>query len=146
MPRPAPLPPRPPSPPNSDEVVLRLKSPATEQEALDTAVRVLETQLAQVEQQAANVQVTTLSDAELDQIRRKLEEMIALVQGQARAVENLQQGSAAPLARQMAELTRQREALLRQEKEVQRQLEQTARQIEQMKIKLQAAQEAAKKR
>jgi beta-lactamase regulating signal transducer with metallopeptidase domain len=146
MPRPAPLPPRPPSPPNSDEVVLRLKSPATEQEALDTAVRVLETQLAQVEQQAANVQVTTLSDAELDQIRRKLEEMMALLQGQASAGQNLQQRSADQLARQMAELNRQREALLRQEQEVQRQLAQTAQRIERMKMELQTAQEAAKKR
>ena len=145
MPPAAPLPPQPPSPPSGDEVVLRLKVPATEQEAIDTAVRVLETQLAQIEQQAANVQVT-IGDAELQQIRRKLEEMMALMQGQTRAGQNLQQRSAEQLARQMAELNRQREALLRQEREVQRQLAQMAQQIERMKIDLQAAQEAAKKR
>jgi hypothetical protein len=126
-------------------VVLRLKVPASEQEAIDTAMRVLETQLAQVEQQAANVQLTTLSDAELQQVRRKLEEMMALVQGQAKAGQNLQQRSAEQLARQMADLNRQREALLRQEREVQRQLARMGQQIERMKIDLQAAQEAAKR-
>jgi vacuolar-type H+-ATPase subunit I/STV1 len=127
-------------------VVLRLKSPATEQEAVDTALRVLETQLAQVEQQAANVQVTTLSDAEMQQIRRKLEEMMTLVQGQAKAAENLQQGSAALLARQMDELNRKRDALVRQQRELERQIVQTNQALERMKADLRSAQEGAKKR
>jgi beta-lactamase regulating signal transducer with metallopeptidase domain len=142
----APLPPLPPPPPSGDEVVLRLRVPASQQEAMDTALRVLETQLAQIEQRAANVQATTLSGAELDQIRRKLEEMMTAIRAQARAGETLQQRSADQLAQQMAEVNRQREALLRQQREVERQLAQMTETIERMKVELQAAQEAAKKR
>ena len=41
------------SPPRSDEVVLRLKSPATESEAVENALRVLQTQLRQIDEQTA---------------------------------------------------------------------------------------------
>ena len=71
------------SAPSSDEVVLRLKSPATEQEAVDTALRVLETQLAQIDEQAAaTVRLTVDDRTELAQVRRKLEELMQMVQSQ----------------------------------------------------------------
>jgi len=125
--------------------VLRLKSPATEQEAVDTALRVLETQLAQIDQQAAaDVRLTVDDRTELAQARRKLEELMQVVQSRARAGDNAQQRSI--LARQMAELNRQREALVQQQQELQRQLAQTNQAIERMKMELRTAEEAAKKR
>jgi beta-lactamase regulating signal transducer with metallopeptidase domain len=141
----APAPPLPPPPPSGDEVVLRLKSPATEQEAVDTALRVLETQLAQIDQQAAaDVRLTVDDRTGLAQARRKLEELMQVVQSQARAGDNAQQGSM--LARQMAELNQKRDALVRQQQELQRQLAQTNQAIERMKMDLRTAEEAAKKR
>ena len=135
----APLPPQPPPPPSSDEVVLRLKSPATEQEAFDTAVRVLETQLAQVEQQAAQIDI---GDAELAQVRRKLEEMLTMVRSQATAGQNVEQR----LAQQLETLNRQRDALVRQQRELEQQLAETNQAIERMRMDLRSAAEAAKKR
>ena len=141
-----PLPPQPPLPPSSDEVVLRLKSPATEQEAVDTALRVLETQLAQVDEQAAaTVRLTVDDHAELAQVRRKLEELMQMVQSQKRAGQNVQQRSMM-LTQQMAELNRQRDALVQKQQELQRQIAETNQAIERMKMDLRAAEEAAKKR
>ena len=141
-----PLPPQPPLPPSSDEVVLRLKSPATEQEAVDTALRVLETQLAQVDEQAAaTVRLTVDDHAELAQVRRKLEELMQMVQSQKRAGQNVQQRSMM-LTQQMAELNRQRDALVQKQQELQRQIAETNQAIERMKMDLRTAEEAAKKR
>ena len=127
-------------------MVLRLKSPATEQEAVDTALRVLETQLAQIDEQAAaTVRLTVDDRAELAQARRKLEELMQMVQSQARAGQNVQQRSMM-LAQQMAELNRQRDALVQKQQELQRQIAQTNQAIERMKMDLRAAEEAAKKR
>ena len=141
-----PLPPQPPLPPSSDEVVVRLKSPATEQEAVDTALRVLETQIAQIDEQAAATLRLTVDDrAELAQVRRKLEELVQMVQSQARAGQNVQQRSTM-LTQQMVELNRQRDALVQKQQELQRQIAQTNQAIERMKMDLRAAEEAAKKR
>ncbi len=127
-------------------MVLRLKSPATEQEAVDTALRVLETQLAQVDEQAAaTVRLTVDDRAELAQARRKLEELMQMVQSQTRAGQNVQQRSMM-LTQQMAELNRQREALVQKQQELQRQIAETNQAIERMKMELRAAEEAAKKR
>jgi chromosome segregation ATPase len=127
-------------------VVLRLKSPATEQEAVDTALRVLETQLAQVDEQAAaTVRLTVDDHAELAQVRRKLEELMQMVQSQKRAGQNVQQRSMM-LTQQMAELNRQRDALVQKQQELQRQIAETNQAIERMKMDLRTAEEAAKKR
>ena len=68
-----------------------------------------------------------------------------MVQGQARAGQNVQQRSMM-LTQQMAELNRQREALVQQQQELQRQIAETNQAIERMKMELRAAEEAAKKR
>ena len=127
-------------------MVLRLKSPATEQEAVDTALRVLETQLAQVDEQAAaTVRLTVDDHAELAQVRRKLEELMQMVQSQKRAGQNVQQRSMM-ITQQMAELNRQRDALVQKQQELQRQIAETNQAIERMKMDLRTAEEAAKKR
>ena len=126
-------------------MVLRLKSPATEKEAVDTALRVLETQLAQIDEQAASIRLSVDDRSELVQVRRKLEELMQVVQGQARAGQDVQQRSTL-LTRQMEQLNRQREALVRQQQDVQRQIDQTNEAIERMKMDLRTAAEAAKKR
>ena len=127
-------------------MVLRLKSPATEQEAVDTALRVLETQLAQVDEQAAaTVRLTVDDHAELAQVRRKLEELMQMVQSQKRTGQNVQQRSIM-LTQQMAELNRQRDALVQKQQELQRQIAETNQAIERMKMDLRTAEEAEKKR
>ena len=106
----------------------------------------LETQLAQVDEQAAaTVRLTVDDRAELAQARRKLEELMQMVQSQARAGQNVQQRSTM-LTQQMAELNRQREALVQKQQELQRQIAETNQAIERMKMDLRAAEEAAKKR
>jgi chromosome segregation ATPase len=123
--------------------VLRLKSPATESEVVATALRVLETQLAQVADQAANAQLTIEGRNELAQARRKLEELVRAVSGQPASRDSSRQMSA-DLDRQMTELNRQREELARQHGQLQRQIAETNQQIERMKREFQAAAEAAK--
>jgi beta-lactamase regulating signal transducer with metallopeptidase domain len=141
----APPPPAPPAPPRSDEVVLRLKSPTTESEAVDTALRVLETQLAQVDAQAAaGTRLAKGNTDELEQARRKLQELVRIVQEQARAGQTVQE-RASLLARQMAELGRQREALIRQQQDLQKQMVEMNESIERMKTELRNAQGAAGK-
>ena len=112
-----PLPPQPPPPPSSDEVVLRLKAPATEQEAIDTATRVLATQLAQIR---------SLVTADRDVQQRAAQQSM--------------------LAQQMAELNRQRDALVQQQRELERQIAQTSQALERMKAGLRSAEEDLKKR
>ena len=113
----APPPPQAPPPPRSDEVVLRLKSPSTESEAIENALRVLQTQLAQIDQQAvASGQLTAQERRDLEQTRRSLGELVRLVGAQAaRSGENLQQ-RAMLLSQQMVTLNRQREQLVEQQK------------------------------
>jgi chromosome segregation ATPase len=126
--------------------VIRLKSPATESEAVNSALFFLATQLAQIDDQAGKAARLTVDDrTELAQARRKLEELVRLVENQATAGQNVQERSAV-LARQMAELNRQRESLMQQQRELQRQLDRMNEAMERAKMELRTAEEAARKR
>jgi bla regulator protein blaR1 len=144
----APAPPQappPPPPPRSDEVVLRLKSPATESEAVENALRVLQTQLRQIEEQtaAASRQLSAEDRDVLAQTRRKLEELVLVMQNQARGAQTTQQ-RAMQLSMQMANLNRQREQLVEQQKALDAQIRLMNAEFERLKIERKV--EEAKKR
>ena len=144
---PPPQGPPPPPPPRSDEVVLRLKSPATESEAIENAVRVLQTQLRQIEEQtaAASRQLTAEDRSDLARTRRKLEELVQVMQNQARGAQTVQQ-RAVQLSMQMANLNRQREQLVEQQKALEAQVRLLNGEFERLKIEQRKVQEEAKKR
>jgi septal ring factor EnvC (AmiA/AmiB activator) len=128
--------------------VLRLKSPATEKEAIDTALRVLQTQLAQVDDQATAAAARLLSEQEfneLAQTRRSLEELVQLVSGRAQTRQNLEQ-QATQLNLQLATLNRQRDQLVEQQKALERQFARTQAEVERLKLEMRRAAEEAKTR
>ncbi len=127
--------------------MLRLKSPSTESEAIDNALRVLETQLVQIDEQvaAASARLTEQDRSDLAQTRRSLEELVRLVTAQARSGQNTQQ-RAMQLSLQMANLNRQKEQLMEQQKAVENQIRSLNAEFERMKAELRSAEEAAKKR
>lgn len=126
--------------------MLRLKSPTTESEAIENALRVLETQLAQIDDQtAASARLTAEDRSELAQARRKLEELLLVMRNQAR---NQARGSqtfqqqAMQLNLQMANLNRQREQLVEQQKALEAQIRLMNGEFERLKIELRKAEEA----
>ena len=124
--------------------MLRLKSPTSEGEAIENALRVLQTQLKQIEEQtaAASGQLTGQERRELEQTRRSLEELVRVVGAQAvGAAQNIQQ-RAMQLNLQMANLNRQREQLIEEQKALEAQIRLMNGEFERMKIELRKAEEA----
>ena len=125
---------------------MRLKSPATEQEAIANAMRVLETQMAQVDGQIAAQKLLSADDrAALARARGQLEELVRTLATKVQDTAMLQDRTAV-LSQQMDNLNRQRESLVRQQQELQRQIARTNESLERMKVELRQAQEASKKR